>query len=149
MRLAAWQSCMRREAVMCLAPFDAAPSAIQLHLLAAVAAFVLGTWVLVRPKGTPVHRRLGRLWMALMACAALSSFFVPATIGRFLGPWGAIHILSVWVLVSVSVAIWAARSGRIRLHRYWVLGTYAGGLIGAGAGAFAPGRLLSHMLGYG
>jgi hypothetical protein len=30
-----------------------------------------------------------------------------------------------------------------------VLGLYAGAIIGAGAGAFVPGRLLSHVFGYG
>lgn len=134
---------------MTLAPFGAAPAAIQLHLASAAVAFVLGTWMLLRPKGTPVHRTLGRIWMALMVAVALSSFLIPATIGRFLGPFGIIHVLSVWTLVSVSVAIWAARTGRVRHHRIWVLATYFGALVGAGAGAFAPGRLISHMLGYG
>ena len=134
---------------MTLAPFEAAPSPIQIHLAAAAAAALLGAWVLLRPKGTAVHRLLGRVWMGLMVAVALSSFFIPATIGRFLGPFGVIHVLSLWALVSLAMAIGAARTGRIRAHRIWVVVTYFGAIGGAGAGAFAPGRLISHMLGYG
>jgi uncharacterized membrane protein len=134
---------------MSLAPYLGASVAIQLHLAAAVLAFLLGGWVLLRRKGTKVHRSLGLIWMGLMALIALSSFFIPGTILPLAGPFGLIHLLSVWVLVSIAVAIWAARSGRILHHRIWVSATYAGGLVGAGAGALAPGRLIAAMLGYG
>lgn len=134
---------------MSAAPYLASPFAIQIHLVVAIAAFLLGTWLLLRPKGSAPHRRLGRIWMVLMALISLSSFFVPGTVPPVIGPFGLIHLLSVWVLIAISVAIWAARTGRVRHHRIWVTAVYAGALIGAGAGAFAPGRLISEMLGYG
>ena len=134
---------------MSAAPYLASPLAIQIHLAAAITAFLLGSWLLLRAKGTATHRRLGRIWMALMALISITSFFVPGTVPPVLGPFGLIHLLSVWVLIAISVAIWAARTGRVRHHRIWVTAVYAGALIGAGAGAFAPGRLLSEMLGYG
>jgi uncharacterized membrane protein len=134
---------------MTLAPFQAAPSPIQIHLAAVAVAALLGAWILLRPKGTAVHRLLGRTWMVLMVIVALSSFLIPATIGRFLGPFGVIHVLSLGALVSIAMAIRAARSGRIRAHRIWVTATYLGAIGGAGAGAFAPGRLISQMLGHG
>lgn len=134
---------------MSLAPFLAERLAVQIHLSVVLLAFLLGAWLLLRTKGTPAHKRLGRVWMVLMAAASISSFFIPATIVPLYRGFGMIHLLSVWVLVSISVAVWAARTGRIRHHRIWVTATYAGALIGAGAGALVPGRLLSQMLGYG
>ncbi len=103
--------------------------------------------MLWRAKGTPSHRVLGRTWMAMILVVAISSFWITGLAGD--GNFSVIHILSLWTIVSVVVAVWAARSGRIRLHRIWVTATYIGALIGAGAGAFVPGRLLSHIFGYG
>jgi len=133
---------------MDIQPFLDASMATRIHLVAAVAAFGLGAWVLSRPKGTPVHRALGRVWMGLMVVAALSSFLIAATLVPVIGRFGIIHGLSVLVLAMVVLAIRAARAGRIRGHRYYVLGLYAGAMLGAGAGALAPGRLISRMLGY-
>jgi len=59
---------------MSLAPlFDAAP-AIQIHALAAMAAFVLGVVQLSALKGTQPHRVRGWIWAALMVVIAFSSF---------------------------------------------------------------------------
>lgn len=134
---------------MSLAPFLGETPAVQIHLVVTVLAFLLGGWLLLRAKGTGVHRWFGRAWMTLMAAASISSFFIPATIVPLYGSFGVIHLLSVWVLVCIGVAIWAARTGRIRYHRIWVTATYAGALVGAGAGAMVPGRLISQVLGYG
>ncbi len=134
---------------MSASPFLAESSVVQLHLLAAIVAFALGAYVLFRPKGTPIHKLLGRVWMALMATIALSSLLIPASILPFAAGFSIIHVLSLWTLVSVCVAIWAARTGRIRQHRIWVGALYGGALIGAGAGALAPGRLISEIFGYG
>jgi uncharacterized membrane protein len=48
----------------------------------------------------------------------------------------------------LALSMWAIHSGRVRTHRFSMIGVYAGGLIGAGAGTFAPGRLISQILGY-
>lgn len=131
---------------MTLAPFAAERFAIQLHLIVAILALGLGTWLMLRRKGTPRHKALGRVWAALMAAVAVSSFWITGlnAPGRF----SAIHLLSVFTLVALAVAIWAIRAGRVRTHRFSMIGIYAGGLIGAGWGAFVPGRLISHILGY-
>ncbi|MBX3498180.1 MAG: DUF2306 domain-containing protein [Alphaproteobacteria bacterium] len=133
---------------MTLEPVAAAPLAIQVHLVTVLAAAGLGLWLLAQPKGTPVHRITGRVWMALMVVAALSSFLIPATLLRVVGPFGAIHGLSVLVLVMVTLAIRAARAGRIRAHRGFVIGLYVGAILGAGGGALVPGRMISRILGY-
>lgn len=133
---------------MTLEPFTIAPLAIQVHVVSVLSAAALGVWMFVRPKGTAAHRATGRVWMAIMVAAALSSFLIPATVLPVVGPFGAIHGLSVIVLAMVAAAIWAARAGRIRAHRRFVVGLYVGAILGAGAGALVPGRMISRILGY-
>ena len=56
---------------MSLEPILTAPLAIQLHFVTVVPAFALGTWLLFgSTKGTPRHRRLGKVYLALMAVTA-------------------------------------------------------------------------------
>ena len=109
---------------------------IALHLAAALASLALGLAVIFLRKGTPLHKALGRSWAGLMALAAVSSFWI--TRG---GSFSWIHLLSVWVLIALGCAVYFIRRGNIAAHRKFMIGTYLG-LIGAGAGALAPGRAL-------
>ncbi len=109
---------------------------IALHLGAALLALGLGLATLWLRKGTPLHKALGRTWAALMALAAVSSFWITRD-----GTFSWIHLLSAWVLVSLTCAIWHIRRGNVRAHQGFMVGTYLG-LLGAGAGALAPGRAL-------
>jgi hypothetical protein len=53
-----------------------------------------------------------------------------------------IHGLSAWTIVSLTVAVWAAKTHRVRTHRQYVVGSYFG-LVGAGIAATAvPVRLV-------
>lgn len=117
----------------------AAPLAIQLHLLAAGAAFFLGLMQFALPKGTGLHRTTGWIWVVLIAAAAISSLFI-----RQLnhGAFSLIHILSGWTLVVLPMAIYAARRGEIAKHRGRMTGLFIGGLLIAGTLAFMPGRLM-------
>ena len=113
------------------------------HLVAAVAALVLGGAILARRKGTRSHKALGRLWVGLMAFVAGSSFGI-FELRHGAGPsW--IHLLSAWTLVSLACAIYFIRRGNVRAHRGFMIGTFLG-LAGAGVFALAPGRLLYRLL---
>lgn len=114
-----------------------------IHLAAVLPAIVLGAAQLLRPKGTRPHRILGWIWVLAMAVAAVSSFWIFGINSG--GKFSAIHLLSVWVLVSLASAIWFIRRGNVRAHKYFMVGTLAG-LIAAGLGALAPGRLLAQLL---
>ncbi|MEO1000104.1 MAG: DUF2306 domain-containing protein [Pseudomonadota bacterium] len=129
---------------MSLSPFLDAGLAIQLHTLIALAALGLGLWQLIRPKGTCAHRRLGLIWTTGMMISAAASFFINE--GRQLGPFSAIHLLSLSMLIGLPLAVRAARRGRIRLHAALMLTAIFGGLVFAGALALLPGRLLHDML---
>jgi uncharacterized membrane protein len=113
---------------------------IAAHAAGATLAVVLGAYVVLRRrKGDLLHRRVGRVWMVTMYWVAFSSFGIKRlTPGHF--SW--IHALSAWTIVSLTVAIWAAATHRIALHRQFVVGSYLG-LVGAGIAATAfPQRLV-------
>ena len=116
---------------------------ISLHLSAALAALVVGSLVLARRKGTLSHKALGRVWVALMAVVALSSFWI-FQIRNGAGP-SFIHLLSAWTLISLACAIYFIRRGNVRAHKGFMIGTFLG-LAGAGLGALAPGRMLYRLL---
>jgi uncharacterized membrane protein len=120
--------------------WEAAPFHVQLHLVAAVVAVVLGGMVLLGRKGTRQHRTVGWIWVTLMLVTALTSFFIQAR-DRF--SW--IHVLSVIVLVSVTTALVSARQGHIRLHKICMISTFAG-LVVAGAFTLLPYRMLGKMV---
>jgi len=125
---------------MSLAPLlDAAPS-ISLHTFAAMAAFLLGVVQLAAPKGTLPHRTLGWVWVSLMAVVALSSFWIHQI--RLLGPWSPIHLLSIFTLVMVPIAVWRARRHRVADHRRIMTMTFVGALVIAGLFTLLPGRIM-------
>ncbi|HYN13968.1 MAG TPA: DUF2306 domain-containing protein [Burkholderiales bacterium] len=113
-----------------------------LHLTAAVLSLFVGAVVLAHRKGTSSHKLLGRIWVALMLAVAVSSFWI-LDIGK--GSFSFIHLLSVWTLVSLALAIWFIRRGNVPAHKGFMVGTFIG-LAGAGLGALAPGRFLHQFL---
>jgi uncharacterized membrane protein len=125
---------------MTLEPLLNAPPAIQIHVAAVVPAAILGAYLLARPKGTRLHRLLGKIWMALMVVTALSSFFIHEI--NLVYGFSPIHLLSVFVLAGSWRAILAARRHDIRTHRRIVSGMYFGGIVVAGLATLLPGRLM-------
>jgi uncharacterized membrane protein len=117
---------------------------IALHALGATFSLAVGALVMLRRrKGDRAHRRVGRVWMVAMYWTAASSFGIRALHPGHLS-W--IHGLSAWTLVSLTVALWAARTHRRKLHRDFVVGSYFG-LVGAGIAAMAfPVRLAPQLM---
>lgn len=126
---------------MSLAPLLDASLAIRLHAFAAMAAFVLGAVQLAAPKGVLPHRVLGWGWVGLMALVAGSSLFIRSA-WPVVGPFGPIHLLSVWVLLVLPVAVRAARQHRVAPHGRAMRNLFLGGLVIAGAFTFWPGRIM-------
>src|ERR1700757_4331024 len=109
---------------MSLAPLlDAAP-AIPLHAFAAMAAFALGVVQLAAPKGTLPHRTLGWIWVGLMAVVAVSSFWIHQI--RLVGPWSPIHLLSIFTLAMLPLAVWRAHQHEVAAHRYIMIFIFTG-----------------------
>jgi uncharacterized membrane protein len=125
---------------MSLAPLlDSAP-AIPLHAFAAMAAFVLGTVQLAAPKGTLPHRTLGWIWVALMTAVAASSLWIHQI--RLVGPWSPIHLLSIFTLAMLPLAVWRAHRHDVAAHRRIMISLFLGALLIAGLFTLLPGRIM-------
>jgi uncharacterized membrane protein len=130
---------------MSLAPILAAGWAVQIHLVLVLAAFVIGTWMMIRPKGTMPHKALGRTYVALMLVSAVSTFWIR---GLGHGSFSFLHLLSIFVLLALPFAVVMARLGRVQAHRNTMIGVYVGGIWIAGLLTLLPGRLL-HRAAFG
>ena len=120
--------------------------AFTLHLTTSFLALGLGAVVLLLSKGTLVHKTLGSVWVLSMLLSAVSSFWLGGGVLPVLGHLGPIHLLSVWVLVSLAVALRAIFKGQVAQHRGWMIGAYLG-LVGAFIGTLVPGRWVATQLG--
>jgi uncharacterized membrane protein len=129
---------------MTLAPLLAASPAIQIHAFAAMAAFVLGAVQLSAPKGTLPHRTIGWIWVLLMLTISLSAFFIHTI--RLWGPWSPIHLLAIFTLITLPIAVWRAHRHDVVSHRNAMLSLYCGALVIAGLFTFVPGRIMHAVL---
>jgi uncharacterized membrane protein len=86
------------------------------HFLASVAAIALGLLVLVRPKGTAVHRMRGRMYAAAMALTCVTALGIYRTGSFFFPHWFAVAALIV-TAAGVAAAHWKIpRTGWRHLH---------------------------------
>jgi uncharacterized membrane protein len=129
-----------------LAPLLSASPAIQLHAFAAMTAFGLGLMQLAAPKGTLPHRTVGWIWVALMTVVSVSAFFIHQI--RLWGPWSPIHLLAIFTLVMLPIAVWHAHKHAVKQHRNNMVGIFFGALVIAGAFTFLPGRIM-HAVAFG
>lgn len=118
-----------------------------LHLATIVPAFLVGSVLFASRKGTSDHRILGKIYLLLMVFTGLITLLMPAQVGpQVFGHFGFIHASSLLTLYSAPAAYFTARHGNIKAHRGYMIGLYIGGILIAGAFAFAPGRMLHHLL---
>ena len=125
-------------------PLINAPGMIPSHAIVALLAVVMGGAQLAMPKGTPLHRALGFLWVTGMTFVAISGLFIHTL--KLIGPFSPIHLLSFVVLVSLWIAIRAARAGNITTHRKVMVSLYVLSLIVTGAFTFYPGRVMYQVV---
>ena len=127
-----------------LAPLLNASLAIQIHAFTAMAALVMGAVQLAAAKGTLPHRTVGWVWVALMFVVAASSLFIHEL--RIWGSWSPIHLLSIYVLITLPLAVLAAHRHARERHRRAMIGLFVGGLVIAGLFTFYPGRIMHTVL---
>lgn len=129
---------------MNLAPLLEAAPAIPLHAFVAMAAFVLGLVQFAAPKSTLPHRTVGWIWVVLMAVVAASSFWIHTI--RLVGPFSPIHLLSIFTLVMLPLAVWRAHTHRVADHRRMMIFIFAGALVVAGLLTLLPGRIMHRVI---
>jgi uncharacterized membrane protein len=132
------------------AQFPLLPVLVQIHLLSMVAIMGLTVPMLLRAKGTPGHRLLGRTWAALMFGNALLTLCFNAgsrqSGGVFAGDFSPIHAISLFVLVMVPVAVLRARRHDVRGHEGTIRGLVIGSLLVAGFFTLPFGRVMGTWL---
>jgi len=124
-------------------PLFNASFAVQLHVAGAFLAIVLLPLTLWRRRRDRLHRLAGYLWLSAMAAVALSSFFINGL--AVVGPFGPIHLISVYVLWGLFAGLRAAVHGRIQVHQDHMRGLALGGLGVAGLLSFLPDRMMSRI----
>jgi uncharacterized membrane protein len=108
---------------MRLAPLLQAPLAVQIHILAALIAIVLGFYQFLGRKGSFPHRLVGWFWVMLLGSICISSFFISGS--AFIGPISIFHALSVYTLWSLFMGVKAARQHAVADHKSymsWIFG---------------------------
>ena len=125
---------------MSLAPLLSASPAIQFHAFAAMAAFGLGLIQFAAPKGTLPHRTIGWIWVALMIVVSVSAFFIHQI--RLWGLWSPIHLLAIFTLIVLPIAVWQAHRHAVDKHRNRMVALFIGALAIAGAFTLLPGRIM-------
>ena len=129
---------------MTLAPLLEAAPAIPLHAFAAMGAFLLGLVQFAAPKGTLPHRTIGFVWIGLMLVVAASSFWINQL--RVVGPWSPIHLLSIFTLAMVPLAVWKAHTHQVAAHRRIMISLFVGALFIAGLFTLLPGRIMHKVI---
>ena len=133
---------------MTLAPLLQAPFAVQFHVATVVPAALIGSWqIFLSRKGSPPHRLLGFVYVALMTATALSTLWVHQLMpnGPFFG-LSPIHLFIPLVLVGFYNALRGAMTHNTARHRYAMLGVYVGGILVAGGLTLMPGRIMHAVI---
>jgi uncharacterized membrane protein len=125
---------------MTLAPLLSASQAIQIHAISAMSAFALGLVQFAAPKGTLPHRAIGWIWVALMTTVCVTAFFIHTL--KVWGIWSPIHLLAVFTLAMLPLAVWRAHRHKVAGHKRVMILIFLGALVIAGAFTLLPGRIM-------
>ncbi|MBN8808998.1 MAG: DUF2306 domain-containing protein [Sphingomonas sp.] len=119
------------------------PPLVWAHLSTITVALVLTPYMLWQPRGTKIHRQLGKVWVvAMIATAAISLFVHHSSTQRF----SVIHLLSLFTLVMAPRVWLTARRHNVAGHRATVRGLVTGALVVAGYFTLLETRMLGSWL---
>ena len=113
------------------------------HLILALIALIIGSINLISKKGTKRHKLIGWFWIMFMSYVAISSFWIKELND---GAYSWIHLLSIVTLLSLIFSIIAIKFGFVKIHSFFMLGTYIGLFI-AGIFTLMPGRYIANFFG--
>jgi uncharacterized membrane protein len=114
-------------------------AAVWVHVASVVPAVPLGAWLLLGRKGTPRHKALGKVWVALMVVAALAALFIREVNG---GSLSFIHLFVPLTLFGAWRTVATARAHDIPAHKRALIRLYFGAMLIPGLLSFLPGRLM-------
>jgi uncharacterized membrane protein len=115
---------------------------IKIHLATALAALVLGAFLMAVRKGRTFHRVAGWAWVSLVSVTAGATLFITSLNH---GSWSFLHLFTGWVLIGLPLAVFAAKRHVVVRHRRHMMGLFYGGFAINLFIAFIPGRTLWMM----
>ena len=127
-----------------MAPLFNETQPIPFHAMAAMLAIVIGAIQFSMKKGGIKHKALGYIWVSLMLFVSISSFFIHEI--KLWGNYSPIHLLSIWTIFSVGLAIYFVRVGNIKRHRQVMIALYGFALILTGLFTLLPGRAMNQVM---
>ena len=80
-----------------------------------------------------------------MASVSITAFFIHEI--KLWGAWSPIHLLAVFTLIMLPLAVWHARRHSVQRHRFTMTGIFIGALVVAGLFTLLPGRIM-HALAF-
>jgi len=122
----------------------AEPQPIPLHAIAAIIATLLGGTQLCMKKGGSIHKLIGYVWVGLMLFVSASSLFIHEI--RLWSEYSPIHLLSLWTIFSLILAIYFVRIGNVKRHRQVMIALYCFALILTGFFTLLPGRVMHQVV---
>ncbi|WP_114966021.1 DUF2306 domain-containing protein [Alkalilacustris brevis] len=117
---------------------------IQLHIWAALVAFGIGPFAILRRRRDVWHRVAGHVWVAAMVVTSLTALGIFEI--RLIGPFSPIHLLALLVPVMLWRAVAAIRAGRRVQHARTMTQLYIMSMLVAGGFTLLPGRRLNAVL---
>ena len=117
---------------------------IALHAISAMLAIILGGIQLYKKKGGTLHKFFGRAWVGLMLIVSVSSFFIHKI--NFWGAYSPIHLLSLWTIFTLGLAIYFVRVGNVKRHKQSMIAIYGFALILTGFFTLMPGRVMHQIV---
>jgi uncharacterized membrane protein len=81
-----------------------------------------------------------------MVIVAATSFWIHEL--RVWGPWSPIHLLGIFTLVTLPLAVVHARRHHVERHRNAMIAIFVGALVIAGLFTLMPGRVM-HAVAFG
>jgi uncharacterized membrane protein len=97
------------------------------HTMLGLVALICGAVVLLRAKGTGVHRRIGRVYVAAMTCLNVTGLLIYDLYGHF-GPFHVAALVSLATVAAGYVAIYLRRprASWIEVHAIFFCWSYVG-----------------------
>ena len=120
---------------------------MSLHLATVAPAAVLGAYLMLRSKGTPLHRLLGKILHGTDDDYG-AAFFAYSCRGRPSG-FGSLRSDSLAVVaraVFCAQRLHRSEKHNVTAHKGNMIGVYVGGILVAGLFTLTPGRYLHQLL---
>lgn len=112
------------------------------HLATILPSIFIGTYLMIFRKGTPLHRKLGKVYLLLMLKTGIATAIMPSMGPKLFNHFGFFHIFSALTLWTVPNTWNALKRKDIRAHKFGMVGLYIGGIVIATIVAFLPGRTM-------